>query len=112
MTGLVPATIETEAALEELQSLHEDDATDLVVSSGLALLLQERGETAKARDVLWRSANDVHDDELAAALAIASGMASWQLAERARAVEAFQRAAEHRPDEEAGAHCPGSDGGL
>lgn len=89
---------EVDAALEDLLTLHRDDPSDLVVMSGLALLLQERGETEKARDVLERSAADVHDHELSAALSIAAGMVSWQLGHRARAVEAFQRAAEQQPD--------------
>jgi tetratricopeptide (TPR) repeat protein len=89
---------DVELALEDLSALHRDEPSDLVVMAGLALLLQERGEAEKARDVLERSAADVHDNALAAALSIAAGFASWQLGHRARAVEAFQRAAEQQPD--------------
>ncbi|MFZ5894285.1 MAG: tetratricopeptide repeat protein [Myxococcota bacterium] len=85
-------------AQEELAALHEDSPDDLVVMSALSLLLVERGDVAKARDVLERSASEANEAELGAALSIAAGMASWQLDERPRAVEAFQRAAEQQPD--------------
>ena len=89
---------EVDAAIEELSTLQRDEPNDLVVTAGLALLLQDRGQTERSRDVLERSASDVHDPELGAALSIAAGMTSWQLGHRARAVEAFQRAAEQQPD--------------
>ncbi|MGC4092222.1 MAG: hypothetical protein QM756_30945 [Polyangiaceae bacterium] len=69
-----------------------------MIASGLALLLQESGHVARAREVLERSATDLDDPELCAAFSIAAGMSSWQLGERSRAVEAFQRAAEQRPE--------------
>ncbi len=87
-----------EAAVHELSDLHGDDAADLVVAGALSVLLQSRGEIGRAREVLWDSALAVEDTELASAFALASGMLSFQLGDRKRAVDAFQRGAEHQPE--------------
>ena len=89
---------ERDTAVSELFALHESDPSDLVVSSALASLLQAADEHERARDVLSRAADVSDDAELGAMLHIAAGVSSWRLGERRRAVDAFQRAAELRPE--------------
>lgn len=96
LRALLYADVNT--AVNELSALHEADASDLVVTGALTLLLRERGELDKAQAVLARSASEVSDTEVATALHIAAGTLAWKLGERKQAVEAFQRAAEEQPE--------------
>jgi tetratricopeptide (TPR) repeat protein len=85
-------------AIAELSALHESDASDLVVTGALSLLLRGRDDVDGARAVLGRAAAEVEDTELSTALHIAAGTLAWQRGDRKLAVEAFQRAAEEQPE--------------
>ncbi|MBK7586372.1 MAG: tetratricopeptide repeat protein [Myxococcales bacterium] len=84
-------------ALEQLRALCADNPSNLAAAAALSSLARKREQPIGAAEALAANAAVAEDAELAAAFELEAGILFWQGGERARAVEAFTRAADRSP---------------
>ncbi|MCC6666423.1 MAG: hypothetical protein IT375_21905 [Polyangiaceae bacterium] len=84
-------------AQDQLAALHAENPANVAVTAALAALARKNGQPVRAAEALWSAGADADDAELGASFDLEAGMLFWQGGERARAVEAFSRAAERSP---------------
>ncbi|MBI3203586.1 MAG: hypothetical protein HYZ29_18755 [Myxococcales bacterium] len=81
----------------QLAALHAENPGNVVTTTALAALARKNGEPVRAAEALAAAAAEADDAELGASFDLEAGMLFWQGTERARAVDAFTRAAERSP---------------
>jgi len=85
-----------EVARDALEELGRDAAGDLVVTSALSALLAE-SDRPRAANLLLGAARAHAQPDVSRALELASGVLAFRSGDKQRALESFERAAEHKP---------------